>query len=336
MIIKRSIEHDGNIMPEVYNLLNNLPKEVLHHTSYGYAHPLGIYNKSLTQVFNGFLGVLIELEVLQEEIKHMKVYPKDVRFNSTKLLKSQKELLYSLRSHIDICYHILKATTPNCDMGKFNKNQRNSMERSAYKWLELNNFNVLSYFQKNIRDYKYFLDPIVNKLKHEHAKLRDIIYIDDFERRIGYFIEGSGVDERGEVFIGPDSEIHPNDLVFSYSRDLSFHFYNIYKISHYLKNSLIKSFKEQYNLTWTKDYFLKEDPSKINDIVEKIDRLNSRFFPKEFLLPLPIIEWDQDANTLFLLLDKEFRLNSDLSGSIRKIVDWTPDSTTKNFRFPIG
>jgi len=54
MIIKRSIEFDGNIKPEVYNLLNNLPKEVLHHVSYGYAHPLGIcYNLFETGIFRG-------------------------------------------------------------------------------------------------------------------------------------------------------------------------------------------------------------------------------------------------------------------------------------------
>jgi len=31
MKIKRSLENDGNIQPDVYNLLNNLPKEVLHY-----------------------------------------------------------------------------------------------------------------------------------------------------------------------------------------------------------------------------------------------------------------------------------------------------------------
>lgn len=50
MIIKRSIEIDGNIMPEAYNLLNNLPEEGLQYKSYNSLHPLGIYNRSLSRI----------------------------------------------------------------------------------------------------------------------------------------------------------------------------------------------------------------------------------------------------------------------------------------------
>jgi len=300
-------------------------------------HPLGLYNKSLNQVIEGFSEVLVELELVKEELEPANVHSELPKFNSNKLLRAQKELLYSIRSHIDVSYHILKATNPYPpDMDKFNSKTKKSMESSPFQWLIHTNYNTVFYFKSNIQEYKTFLDLIVNKLKHEHARLRDIIYIDDFEKRIGYFVEGSGADENGKVFVGPDTEIHPKGVVFSYSRDLAFHFYKIYEISHHLKNALIISFKDQHNRVIADDFYLKEDSSKFVDIAYKICKLNLRFFPKEYFKPVPIIDWNPDINTLFLLLDEEFKLNSDLSGSIRKIVNWTGDSTTKKFRFPRG
>ena len=204
MIIKRNVIKDGNIKPEAYNLLNNLPVEGLYHKSYNYLHPLGIYNRSITSIFNGFKDVLYELNKVEEEIKSFEVFNKKVAFNSTNLLKAQKDLLSSIQSHIDDCFHILKAITPPPNLDEFNSNVRRSMERSPYQWLIHTNSkqNVLE-FKNNIGEYKFFIDSIVNKLKHEHRRLRDIININTFEKRIGYFVEGSGVDEQGNVFVGP-------------------------------------------------------------------------------------------------------------------------------------
>ena len=109
LIIKRSIESDGNIKPEVYNLLNNLPEEVLHHKSYGLLHPLGIYNRSLSRITDAFSDVLTEIKRFKKDIGPIGVHSKEhVSFESLNLLKAQKELLYSFQSHIDDCYHILK------------------------------------------------------------------------------------------------------------------------------------------------------------------------------------------------------------------------------------
>ena len=281
LIIKRSIKQDGNIKPEVYNLLNHLPEDVLHYNSYGYIHPLGIYNRSFAPLINGFVEVLGELNKVSEEIKDFKVNDQNIKFNSTKLLRAQKELLHSIQSHIDDCYHILKATTPYPNMEEFNSNTRRSMKRSPYQWLIHTN-PCVSDFKDNINEYKFFIDSIVNKLKHQHRRLRDVIYISDFETRIGYFVEGSGVNEDGNVYVGPDSDIHLNDIVFSYSRDLSFHFYNIYVLSYHLKDTLLKSFEKQYNLKLEDDFYLKEDSTDIIDVANEICQLNLRFFNKEY------------------------------------------------------
>ena len=274
---------------------------------------------------------------MEEEIKSFEVFNKKVAFNSTNLLKAQKDLLSSIQSHIDDCFHILKAITPPPNLDEFNSNVRRSMERSPYQWLIHTNSkqNVLE-FKNNIGEYKFFIDSIVNKLKHEHRRLRDIININTFEKRIGYFVEGSGVDEQGNVFVGPDRDIHPNDVPFSYSRDLAFHLYNIYEISYHLKNTLIKLYKNYYNIDLIENFYFYEDPTDMKVIINKIFKLNLRFFSKEYRNPVPIVEWDQNLNTLFLSLDKEFKLNNDFFDPKRFVVTWTPDSTTKTFRWPRG
>jgi hypothetical protein len=334
LIIERSVENDGNIKPEIYNLLKNLPEEVLHHRSYGYLHPLGIYNRSLSRVTKAFCNVITELKKLKKDIGLLDVHSKEfVKLESSNLLKSQNELLHSLQSHIDDCYHILKATSPYPNMDAIKSSDKKRMNRSPYLWLYYSKHPTFLIFKDNIQEYKSFVDLIVNKLKHEHARLRDVILANNFETRIGYFVEVSEVDGEEEVVLGPDPEIHPNSTVFSYSRDLSFHFYNLYELSRHLKNALIKAF-EQYNFVLTDDFYFKEASTDINDIAKELYELNLLFFPSEYIKPVPIIEWDRD--TLFLSLDKEFRLNSDFFGSIRKLVSWTPDGTTKSFRFPRG
>lgn len=328
---------DGNIKPEVYNLLNNLPNEVLHHSEYGYLHPLGIYNRSLLRVSNGFIAVLNETKKIENEIQSLKVHQKKfVNLKTTELLKAQSELLYSIQSHIDDCFHILKTTSPYPDTTAIKSRTKKAMERSPSQWLYISKHPTVSYFKENIQEYKSFIDLIVNKLKHDHGRLRDVLLLNNYEKRLGYFVETYGVSSNGEALVRLDLEIHHDDTGFSYSRDLTFHFVNIYIISLHLKNALLNSFKEQYDLDLTNHFYVKENSTDFNKIINRIIESNLKFFPKEYLKPVPLIEWDQDTDTLFLCLDKEFRLNSDFFGTIRKIVTYTGDGTTKSFKLPLG
>ncbi|WP_048190679.1 hypothetical protein [Methanobacterium sp. SMA-27] len=93
MKIKRSMEYDGNIAPEVYNLLHHLPDEVLHNHDYGKGHPLAIYNESLNRIGKAFSKVLDLYE------KHNS-YNEFSTENHLKLVEEQKELLHSLHAHL--------------------------------------------------------------------------------------------------------------------------------------------------------------------------------------------------------------------------------------------
>jgi len=338
MIIKRRIETEGNLKPEVYNLLNNLPYEVLHHKRYGYLHPLGIYNRSLSRIFHNFNRVLTQISEVYKEIQSIEPHNLDISdFNSGTLLETQSELLHSLQSHIDDCFHILIATSHYPDMSQINSKRKKAMDRSASQWLYITKHPTFHYFKNNIQEYKTFIDVIVNTLKHRHGRLCDILMINDYAKRLGYYVETSGVGSDDEVFVGPDVNIHPDNTGFSYSRDLSFHFYNLYEISHHLKNALLMSFKKQYGIQLEDNFYFEEVDVGLNDVAQRICELNLQFFPKEYPKPVPMIEWNNEHNnTLILSLDKNFHLNSDFFGPIRTIASWTADGTTKTFRLPIG
>jgi hypothetical protein len=71
------------------------------------------------------------------------------------------------------------------------------------------------------------------------------------------------------------------------------------------------------------------------NIAKKIYERNLRFFPNEYLKPVPIIELSQNnSTTLILSLDKDLKLNSDFYGIIKYGISYTPDSTTKTFILP--
>lgn len=86
MLIKRSIECNGNIGPEVYDLLHNLPDEKLSCRDFKKGHPLAIYNTSLARIMNAFSGVLDEYEKIEESSSEI---PTSQFLN---LLETQKEL----------------------------------------------------------------------------------------------------------------------------------------------------------------------------------------------------------------------------------------------------
>ena len=82
------------------------------------------------------------------------------------------------------------------------------MERSLPQWLFNTKHPSFLEFKKNIKLYKEFVDLTVNKLKHEHARLQYIIMSDDYEKRLGYYVETAGLNS-GEGIVGPDPKIHP-------------------------------------------------------------------------------------------------------------------------------
>lgn len=93
-----------------------------------------------------------------------------------------------------------------------------------------------------------------------------------------------------------------NNSAFSFSRDLPFHFYNLYEISHHLKKSLELSFQQLYDIN------IKEEKTEVNypdfaDIAKRLSNLDFQFFMDEYYKCTPLIYPDSDKNELILKLD---------------------------------
>ena len=294
MIIKRSFNYDGNVAPEVYNLLNHLPDETLHNLDYGKGHPLAIYNESVSRIIKAFNKVL-------------NIYEKRDIFNEfptsdfIELLEEQKELLHAMHSHFDDCYQILKITSPYPDTEKIPAKKMKSIKRSAYSWL--NNFKHpgIKYFVDNTESYRTFLGKIVNKIKHEQARLRGITVIMDQQQYLGYYIEIIGLNKDNIAKL-PDPKIHPGGTAFSFSRDLAFHFYNLYETSFYLKKSLELSFHKLYNISIEYEK-IEVDYPDFKDMAKRISNLNIEFFLDEYSKPNPIIVYIEKDKELILKID---------------------------------
>jgi len=289
------MECDGNIAPEVYNLLNHLPSEVLHNVEYRKAHPLAIYHESINRILKSFSKIL-------------DIYEKNILLNRfpnsefEELLEEQKELLHSLHSHFDDCNQIIKVTSPypTNDLPK-NKILK-KLERSTYRWFEYFENPGFNYFIDVTKGYRTFIGRIVNKIKHEQGRLKGISIKMDQQQCVGYFIEIVGVNKEHSSKL-PDTVIHPFGTAFSFSRDLSLHFYKLYEISHYLKKSLEKSFqKYEIQIEYKK---IEVDYLDFWSIANRISDLEISFFPDEYSKLHPMINCNERNNI------KELTLNLD-------------------------
>lgn len=218
MRIQRSRKKHGNLEPEVFNLLKTLPEEILHHRDHTLRHPSSIYSLTLSKIKEAIININEELSKMQESVDY---------FECEKLLNALEHLLLSLLSHIDDCYLILKSIHPKVEITK--------EIRYTDQWLEHVKHPTIKEFKKDVQDYRKIIALIVNKIKHEHGRLRPIKFYDLKVYAVGYYVEG--IDQAG--IVGPNPVIHSGgDTAFSFNRDLKFNLYHVYKISHYLAKAI--------------------------------------------------------------------------------------------------
>ncbi|WP_048190678.1 hypothetical protein [Methanobacterium sp. SMA-27] len=197
----------------------------------------------------------------------------------------------------------MKVTSTYPDIKNIPQKQMKKLERSTYRWLEHFKNPGFKYFLDNTKDYRTCLGEIVNKIKHEQARLRGISIKMDQLQCIGYYIEVVGLNKKNITKL-PDSKIHPFGTAFSFERDLAYHFYNLYEISHHLKKSLEESFQKLYNIQINYEKIDVNYPN-FEHLAKRISDLDFNFFPDEYFKPHPLIVYtDQnDYKELALNLD---------------------------------
>lgn len=283
MIISRIKSKHGNIEPQAYGVLKMLPESVLHHNEHLLRNPSSIYSLSIQKVKDNLLeltNIVAEIQALKEEELN--------DFDYRKLLNAQEALLFSLLSHIDDCYLVLKTIHPYVE------------EKSGIifieRWLKDVKFPTYEVFKKDICEYREKLALIVNKIKHEHGRIRYLIFCNKDVYAIGYYIEG--IDEKGVV--GPNPLIHSGgNTAFSFNYDIKYHLYNVYKISHYLTKAVDGAIKKIYGISVLLDPYVNihsEIEDKTLEIFCIVSKLPYRIFVDEKDKALPVIEIKKDKD----------------------------------------
>lgn len=348
-----------NLSTDLYTLLKNLPDNIMYHEEHGLRHPLGIYNISVNRVMSGFKGVINSINTREdfndlikeknEDIKKLQeklqsVVNEEKQFienriveleeqlkqisqqNATenkKTLDSVKELLDSLMAFIDDTYHILKCFYP--------ANSVKKDIRFADKWMESAEKKLTIDYKNKLKEYRDILATIVNKVKHNHARLNPILFKTELGQIEGYYVEG--VDSNGSL--GPDREIHKQfrnqETAFSLNRDLKFHLVHFYFICHHLKVLINRIIKDKHNLQIDTNNVAFENSEGYFDIVKMVKALPNLFFPDEIYKPQPEILINENeveiifpSNNISLLLYTDSEISFAASG----------DGVSKSFRLP--
>lgn len=270
MEIIRDINKDKNFHTELYNYLINIPDDMLFNNEHKLRKPLGIFNVSAESVLTAFDDVLEKLLASNSD--------------KSKLGTAYKELLSSMDAFIDDSYHIIKCFYP--------ANSVNKDIKFANIWLENADSNTIRSYYDAIDNYRKLLANIVNKIKHNHARIEFIEMSTNIGKVYGYCIVGA--DDKGAIV--PDEEIHKRYkgmyTAFSINYDIRYHFINFYIVS----RAILKTINKVVNAKHGK--FLVDAPTEalINDKIIKIlnsmNKLSYLFFDDEYFKDIPQIEFN--------------------------------------------
>jgi len=230
-------------------------------------NPLAIYNRSLGNILEKF-GYVLEtvINLTRDETRgtdwnlRMQIY--------------QTGLLHALMEHMDDCESILQCF--------------------YRKGIKLNVCPPIREFKRSTHDYRTYIGKIVNHLKHSQGRLRSFAFFDDIMVYPGYFVEGP--DDKG--VLGPAPHIHKGgNTAFSFSRDLRYHFFSVYMVSHHLACATLKITANAYQ-----HCRLVPDASRIIRVASMFSKLPLVFFPDEMGKHIPTVTFEQTAGDFALVL----------------------------------
>lgn len=323
MQLSYSISQRGNLYPAIYNCLRSLPDSVLQHTDHGLRHPLAIYNISLRRITRAFQDILDENDkVYQASIKD----DGEVDIDTRLLAKAQQELLESLLAHIDDGYQILRSLYPSSRLEK--------PIPFADRWLEQAKHPTVGKFKHLVKPYRDTFAPIVNRIKHEHGRLKTIIMrneeqlYDPYQRIIGYFVEG--VDKKGSV--GPDPKIHNGHHAISLHRDLRYHFVHLYVVDHFLTNAVVDAVIKTYDIHLPASAYFDMPSPEIKGIAERIFRLPFLFFFNEVGKPTPTVALSESNGHAEVSLDSANPVKAVYINKVRIHLQYDGDGVTRAWR----
>lgn len=281
MLILRTIAKDGNLAPRGWNALTAIPDEFLFHPDHGYRHPTSAYGTSLRAISEQWLKTLDCLDQLHNEHNTLRT---ETCFPN--LLDEYSKLLYRLNEHFDACFSALRSLCP-VSVAKPTLFDSQFLDKAKLPgWKQ---------FRKDITPYREdHVGRLVNTLKHRQGELCSIHFYSNTGFRPGYYLR----DILPGGALGPSKELHSNgETAFSFSRDMMFHLWWLYRIGDLLASTVTKALRARYEYNLIE---LAQDlpQEKWSTVVSRCAELKPEFFPDEVTKCYPRVSYQAIPSVL--------------------------------------
>lgn len=283
MLIRRSHDRDGNLLPRAWNVLAAITDEHSHHLAHGKRHPKSAYLTSLRAIAEQWLKVLDVSDKLYSEHNWEgteKTYPA--------LLAEYRELLYRLNEHFDACFSVLRGL---CAPSAVAATIFDSKYLDKAKFPGWKNFRD---FVKAYRDSHIGL--LVNTLKHSQGQLCSIYFYTDTEFRPGYYLQ----DVLPNGTLGPSPKLHDGaNTAFSFARDLMVHLRWLYRTGDLLARTVSGALRAMHGFELAEESKVAPD-LRWDELVSRCAKLRPEFFPDEVMKPYPRILYQTGGPAVML------------------------------------
>lgn len=271
MLIRRTFEKDGNLLPRAWNALAAIPDDFLYHVAHEKRHPKSAYGTSLRLISEQWLKVFDRLDVLNQEHNWER---KETSFPD--LLSEYRELLYRLHEHFDACFSVLRSLCPPESAKPTIFDSRFLDEAKLIGWKQ---------FRDAINPYREdHIGVLVNTMKHSQGELCSIFFHSETEFRPGYFLR----DILPGGLLGPSAKLHSSgETAFSFSRDMMLHLWWLYRVGDLLADTIhtVLRTKHEYELTEVSQ----SSSDLLLEVIRRCAELRPEFFPDEVKKPYPKI-----------------------------------------------
>jgi hypothetical protein len=329
---------EKDLEPNLKRYLEHIEDRFLFHDNYGLKHPLALYNTSFGKIesdLQDFFDTYKNLKV-QDFLTKTEGNPDSKIFKSLKkwwnfilkskgdpdskireLLKKYRLFLYSLREHLDDCFHVVKSFVP--PQATFQD------ERNQYSWLRKNVIDqYVINFLNNVEDYKKFLDGIVNELKHNNAVINYFVFYDEDTKdfSLGYYV-ANVVNERYEPVAKVHEKFNGQETAFSFARDTRFNMCNVFRIS----EEIIKLIHDlRISPTFPAKEYIKNEKRHL--LYQDISGLPRCFFPDEYKKAIPSVVLNENGT---LKLELPSKLSLKPLNYRRALQSMSGDGKTRSF-----
>lgn len=283
MKIIKSISENGNLLPEIIRLTNSIPESCLFNKDYLLRTPQNIAYRSIDRIIEAFHKIIEEYGTIEKFInKQNSIDNALINVDRRKLSDLVVELFESIISFIEDCFYIFKCTTP------FDPIKASTVS----VWLKKVKHPTSEEFYEQIKEYREDVAFFVNKIKHEHGRLKIMLGNNKDNFCIGYYIKNIEDTNKYENGNGIKEVLDLNNVK-SLIPELKYHLFQIFRISENFTVALKKSLEHYYSISIAHSIY-ETNINNFNTVVEWLKEQKYFVFPNnEIITPKVGIQFDK-------------------------------------------